>query len=80
MEDWLKTVGGAWAHIQEEKYGVPTDVWFARIHHLTRQYTKLAGGFNPWNTYQKWWKHHHPEERPCGDDKGKSYLLVWTGY
>ena len=80
VDDWLRTVGGAWVRSQEDKYGVPADVWFARINHLTRQSTKLAGGFNAWNTYQKWWKHHHPEERRCADDEGKSYLSVLTGY
>ena len=46
MDDWLRTVGGAWVHSKEDKYRVPADVWFTRINHLTRQSTKLAGGFN----------------------------------
>ena len=76
VEDWLKTVGGAWVHSQEEKYGVPADVWFARIHRATKQYTKLAGGLNWWNTYQRWWKHCHPEEeRPLGADDGGTSLF-----
>lgn len=75
--EWLKTIGGAWVHSQEQKHGVPADVWLAKIHHLTRQHAKSGGGLNTWNTYQKWWKHCHPEAaRPLGsDDRGKSYIL-----
>lgn len=76
MENWLKTTGGAWVQSQEEKYGVPADVWLAKIHHLTSQYAKSGGGLNHWNTYQKWWNHHNPEDRPVGPDMcGKSYIL-----
>ena len=80
VDEWLSTVGGAWVYSQEKKHRVPADVWFARINHLTRQHTKRDGAFNSWNTYQKWWKHHHQEERPCADNEGKSYLSVLTGY
>jgi hypothetical protein len=77
VEEWLKTVGGTWVHSQEQKHGVPADVWLAKIHHLTRQHAKPSGGLNTWNAYQKWWKHHYPEEdRPLGaDDRGKSYII-----
>ena len=76
VEDWLNTVGGAWAHSQEEKHGVPADIWLSHIHHLTGQYRKYSGGLNSWNTFQKWWKHHHQEqERPIGSEEGKSYII-----
>jgi hypothetical protein len=76
VADWLNTVGGAWAWSQEEKHGVPVDTWLSQIHHLTQPYSKSHGGFNTWNSYQKWWKHHHPEEeRPLGSyNKGKPYI------
>ena len=78
VEEWLKTIGGAWVHRQEEKHGVPTDVWLAKIHHLTRQYSKSSGGLNSWNVYQKWWRHHHPEDCPLGSDVGgKSYIFLY---
>jgi len=77
VSDWLNTIGGAWAQSQETKYGVPVDAWFAQIHRLTRLHSKRVGGFNTWNCYQKWWKHHHPEEeRPLGSDhEGGLYNL-----
>ena len=77
VEEWLKTVGAAWVQSQEQKHGVAADVWLAKIHHLTRQHAKAGGGLNTWNAYQRWWKHHHPEEdRPLGsDDRGKSYII-----
>ena len=77
VEEWLRTVGGTWVHSQEEKHGVPADAWFAHIHHATRQSWKLAGGLNPWNSYQRWWKHCQPEgERPLGsNNEGMSYIL-----
>ena len=73
---WLQTIGGAWAQSQERKYRVPVDAWFSQIHHLTWLHSKRhLGGFNSWNSYQKWWKRHHPEEeRPLGSDhEGKLY-------
>lgn len=78
VEEYLNSVVGAWAHGQEQKHGVPADVWLAKIHSLTRQHTKSGGGLNSWNTYQKWWKHHHPEDRPLGsDDQGKQYIFLY---
>jgi hypothetical protein len=81
VEGWLKTVGVAWAHSQEEKHRVPVDAWLAQIHHLTRPYSKLAGGLNSWNSYQKWWKHHHPEEEcPLGSDDGGRHMHILLFY
>lgn len=76
VEEWLKTVGGSWVRDQEKTHGVPADVWLSHIHHLTRQHSKLTGGFNSWNTFQKWWKHHHQEkERALGSEEGMSYII-----
>ena len=81
VADWLNSVGGTWVQRQEEKHGVPADVWFSHIHHLTKQYTKLSGGLNSWNCFQKWWKHHHQEEeRPLGSDDGKSSIFILRCY
>jgi len=76
-EEWLKTVGGSWVDRQEEKHGIPADVWFSHIHHLTRQHAKLAGGPNNWNSFQKWWKHNHQEDHRLVSDDGKSILLLY---
>jgi len=74
--DWLRTVGWVWAQRQEEEHGVPADVWLAQVHHLTNPRSKRQVGLNTWNSYQKWWKHHHPDERPLGSDNaGKAYIL-----
>ena len=76
VEEWLKTVGGPWLRHQEEKHGVPADVWLSHLHHLTRQYSKLNVGFNAWNTYQKWWRHHHPEKECArGAEEGMAYTI-----
>ena len=77
VEEWLTTIGGAWVESQEEKHGITADVWLAKVHHLTKQHAKPGGGLNTWNTYQKWWKHNHPEEdRPLGaDHAGKPYIF-----
>ena len=78
VEVWLNTVVGTWVQSQEQKHGVPANVWLAKIHHLTRQHAKSGGGLNTWNTYQKWWKHQHPEDRPLGsDDQGESYIFQY---
>ena len=76
VADWLKSVGSDWAQRQEEKHGVPSDVWLSHIHRLTKPYKKLSGAFNSWNCFQKWWKHHHQEEeRPIIADDGKSSII-----
>jgi len=76
VEEWLKTVGGAWVRHQEEKHGVPADFWLSHLHHLTRQHSKPAGGLNSWNSFQKWWKHHHQEEEHAlSSEEGMSYII-----